>query len=593
MSIQVKGYIVERSLGTGRTGEVFLARRQSDAIKVAVRRLAPSLAREPGVPAAQTGHRAECSVLRSPVLVPVTEVITQDDELFIVESFVEGMPLSRKLARGAVPPEEVHALAMDLMDGLSELHRQRVVHGDIRPSNVFLTSKGARLLGIGVAHRAKRRKGTGGFLLRDPYDAPEMDQGVASHLTDIYALGALLMHAITGEEGPYDFLSETDEVMDELLKAMSAAPEHRHGNIEGLRLAFTDAEKRRGPVRQRAKQEEPVVVSSWTPTDNRRAKPQEASVPWPEEDDVATRVGLPAMDAQGKPLKRPTVSVLGVEPPPPKAVSARKEGTVAPGERFEELLDRARPWIPVAGGVTGLIVLGILILLLLPEQPDGMVFVEPVPTQLGDAEGQRDERPGFQVAVSPFWLDKVEVTGAAYAACVDEGKCTLPGVGGAGDPDLPVTGVTWLQAQAYCTFVDGRLPTENEWETAARSAGRYPWGDTEPGCERARYGVLPGGPCASEDGAGGAVPGPDLEAMEEGAFAHLAGNVWELVDADHLPERGPGTGEATVAGQSALRVIKGGAWSAGPEHLRPAARIGVRTDYAAEDVGFRCARSDE
>jgi len=81
--------------------------------------------------------------------------------------------------------------------------------------------------------------------------------------------------------------------------------------------------------------------------------------------------------------------------------------------------------------------------------------------------------------------------------------------------------------------------------------------------------------------------------MEEGAFAHLAGNVWELVDADHLPERGPGTGEATVAGQSALRVIKGGAWSAGPEHLRPAARIGVRTDYAAEDVGFRCARSDE
>ena len=576
MTLLVPGYVVEHSVGRGRTGEVFRALRNADAVTVAVRKIAPELASQPGIAAALMGLKGECAVLRSPSVVPIAAVVESDGAIFVVEPWIDGVTLADELARKPTPPEDVHALAMDLMDAVADLHRQRVVHGDIRPSNVLLTSYGARLVGVGVAHRTQRRKG-GGFLLRDPYDAPEMDDGVASHLTDVYAVGAVLMHAVTGEEGPYDFLSETDAVTDELLKAMSPAPEHRHGNVEALRMAFTDAEKRRGPVKKRA---EPPPPPSWM------NEPAAAAVPWPEEDEVNTRDSMPAV---GDPSPAPPT----VRPRPAKAVavSARKEGTVAPGEQFEELLDRTRKWLPLAGAVAGGLLLLIGVIAVVPDTPEDMLLVAPPIATFGDPAGQADERPGFQATIPPFWLDRVEVTAADYAACQEAGKCTPTALATPAAP-LPMAGLTWLQAQGYCTWRDKRLPTENEWEAAARGAGRYPWGDGEPDCGRARYGVLPGGPCATEDGLAGAAPGPDITTLPEETFAHLAGNVWEFVDADHRPERGPGSGGATRAGQSTLRVIKGGAWSSGAADLRPAARIGVRTDYAAADVGFRCARDD-
>lgn len=580
MNPVVPGYIIERPLGRGRTGEVWRALKESDASAVAIRRILPALAAQPGVTAALKALKGECSVLRATTVTPIADVIEHDRDVFVVEPFVEGKPLSEVLAKGAMEPEDVHALAMDVMDALADLHRQRVVHGDVRPSNVLLTSRGAVLVGVGIAHRTKRRKTSASFLLRDPYDAPEMDKGVASHLSDIYAVGALLMHASTGEEGPYYFLSETDAVMDELLRAMSPAPEHRHGNIEGLRLAFTDAEKKRGPVKQRESAPAPPVA------------PPAQAVPWPEEDDVSTRADFPSVRGFPQPKQAPEPRKVELLEPRTEAVSARKEGTVAPGERFEEAMDRVRGIAPIAGAVAGGLVVLLLFALLWPESPDDMAYVELERSAFGDPQGQTDEQPGFSAPVAPFWLDRVEVTAASYRACIDADKCTPTALAMPDDP-LPMTGLTWLQAQSYCSWRDKRLPTENEWEAAARSSGRYPWGDSSPSCDRARYGVLEGAPCAAHDGTAGPVPGPDIEEMEEDTFAHLAGNVWEFVDADHQPERGPGTGGATIAGQSALRVIKGGAWSAGPEHLRPAARIGVRTDYAAEDVGFRCARSDE
>ena len=586
MMFSLPGYVIERPLGRGRTGEVFRALREAYAIPVAVRRILPALSAAPGVAANLRGLKGECSVLRAATVVPVAEVVEHEGDLFVIEQFVDGVPLSVKLAKGGLEPDEVHALAMDLMDALADLHRQRVVHGDLRPSNVFLTSRGARLVGVGVAHRTKRRKGGGSFLLRDPYDAPEMDQGVASHLSDIYGLAAVLMHAVTGEEGPYDFLSETDEVTDELLKAMSPAPEHRHGNVEALRLAFTDAEKRRGPVKQRTA---PVPEPHFKPA---------APAPWPEEDDVATRADMPAIGPKAAALGRPKPSRAPSTPPSPaeprvdQAISARKEGTVAPGERFEEFMERARGWAPIAGAATGGVLLLAILGLVLMSDPDDMLRLEIGSVELGDPGGQADERPGLRLSIAPFWLDKTEVRASDYTACMRDGKCTAPTFA-VRDETLPMTGITWLQAQSYCTWADKRLPTENEWEAAARSAGRYPWGDAAPECGRARYGLERGGPCATEGGLPGPEAPPDPEELDEDAgFAHLAGNVWEFVDADHQPARGAGTGQATVAGQSTLRVIKGGAWSAGPEHLRPAARMGVRTDYAAEDVGFRCARDD-
>ena len=316
--IAAPGYTVGLALGRGRTGSLFRATRDSDGAAVVIRQLTPKLAAAPAVAAALRSLSVDCSTLRAPTVLPVLQVLELDGDLLVVEPYVEGSPLSRVLAGGPLPPEEVHALAMDLMDAVADLHRHRVVHGDLRPSNIHMTARGARVSGVGVALRTKRRAGQGGFLLRDPYDAPELDAGGSGHLIDLYALGAVLLYAITGDEGPHDFLPASDEVTDVLLKAVSAAPERRQGNVEALRLEFLDAEKRRGPAK--ARPVVPPTLASWAPS---LGSTPGAAVPWPEEDDVATRAGFSAVPAgvAASPAGPATLGRTASRPPEPVSFS--------------------------------------------------------------------------------------------------------------------------------------------------------------------------------------------------------------------------------------------------------------------------------
>jgi iron(II)-dependent oxidoreductase len=155
--------------------------------------------------------------------------------------------------------------------------------------------------------------------------------------------------------------------------------------------------------------------------------------------------------------------------------------------------------------------------------------------------------------------------------------------------------VTWIQAQTYCRSIGKRLPSENEWEAAARTlGGRFPWGDLEPACGRAVYGEIAGGACDRGTGGepGPAAIGPGGVEPEPETVLHLAGNVWEFVDSDYAPSRGAGSGERSQPGASTLRVVKGGAYSTSAHDLRSAARLGVLIDHQADDVGFRCALDD-
>ncbi len=224
-----------------------------------------------------------------------------------------------------------------------------------------------------------------------------------------------------------------------------------------------------------------------------------------------------------------------------------------------------------------------------PGAPAGeMVRLEAGRFPLGDAAGEPDERPARTVRLAAFYLDRLEVTQRGYARCVAARACTPPRPGlGAVGPDLPVVGVTWHQAAGYCRWAGKRLPSEAEWERAARGGeGRtYPWGE-ELSCARANFGNYRGAGLCGTRNPGRVLPGGSRPtgATPEG-LQDLGGNVWEWTADDYRPYPG-GAGR----GGARLKVLRGGACCSYFVMPRAANRLAFPADYADEDIGLRCAR---
>ncbi|MFW6051243.1 MAG: formylglycine-generating enzyme family protein [Myxococcota bacterium] len=206
------------------------------------------------------------------------------------------------------------------------------------------------------------------------------------------------------------------------------------------------------------------------------------------------------------------------------------------------------------------------------------------------------ERPSRRVWVSAFGLDRTEVSHAQWRRCMRAGACPPPRLSDA-DPRVsapahPVAGVTWDEARRYCGWVGGRLPTEAEWERAARGAAsnRFPWGDAynDRLANHGRTGDRPDG----VDGFRHAAP---VDGFVAGASPHglqqMAGNVWEWTSDWYQPDaylsqeridpEGPADGTE--------RVVRGGSWRAPPHAVRTTHRGHRLPDQAWPDVGFRCA----
>jgi formylglycine-generating enzyme required for sulfatase activity len=225
---------------------------------------------------------------------------------------------------------------------------------------------------------------------------------------------------------------------------------------------------------------------------------------------------------------------------------------------------------------------------------DGMVRVSPGPFFRGCAPSDdacfSDERPGQTVTVSAFEIDRTEVTQQAYDQCVRVGACTPPATNYSpdGEPERPVIGVSWFQANTYCAWVHKRLPTEAEWEKAARGtdASIYPWGADPATCERAVFSDPSNCGQAPQ-----AVASHPSGASPYGAF-DMAGNAQEWCSDWYgdtyyqgAPTQDP-TGPTTGTG----RVQRGGAWDNTWWNIRASSRDNADPSVGKEEAGFRCAR---
>ncbi|MGB0680508.1 MAG: SUMF1/EgtB/PvdO family nonheme iron enzyme, partial [Polyangiales bacterium] len=246
--------------------------------------------------------------------------------------------------------------------------------------------------------------------------------------------------------------------------------------------------------------------------------------------------------------------------------------------------------------------------------PAGMACVEGGRFVRGDAaEGQPDERGSGEVFVDTFFMDTHEVNNAAYQHCIDAGQCKKPRpFRGFGAAQQPVVAVSWYDAVAHCQMLGKRLPTESEWERAARGPKntRYPWGDEARGCEALTMEVKGRGPGKGK-GCGQNLTRPvGSYAPGHWGLYDMAGNVHEWVLDWYSPcyagckkecgqdcmgpnPRGPCEG-AESCPKRELRSVRGGSWYWPLERARGAARRGSEPrNRQPHRFGFRCAQNFE
>lgn len=245
----------------------------------------------------------------------------------------------------------------------------------------------------------------------------------------------------------------------------------------------------------------------------------------------------------------------------------------------------------------------------LPE-PAGMVRVPAGSFVMGD-DGDKGAKPMHKVTISrEFFIDKTEVSVADFAKCVDAKKCMPAFIHG---PDMaddeiekfgkmcnaaqrdrqdhPVNCVDFGQGAAYCAFVGKRLPTEAEWEYAARGTDgrRYPWGNEAPGCDHA---VTSGCGRAPTDTAGTKPVGSFPFAKSPFGALDMAGNVWEWVYDGFDPAIYSRDGAVDPAADSvgATGILRGGSWDFASTRLAATTRQKFQRRVGHVSTGFRCAQ---
>ena len=532
-------YQVERSIGQGGFAAVYLVRDLTLKRPLAVKVLSPDLLLSP---TARERFRREAETiaqLSHPHIVPLHFIGDAQDVVYLAMAFVDGESLADRIQReGRLSVDESARIMREVASALDLAHRRGVIHRDIKPHNVLLERETGRSLvtDFGIARTAENASLTAsGMVVGTPtYMSPEqVTGGVVDHRADLYALGCVGYEMLVGRP-PFSGTTPT-----EILMKRVAQPAER------VERARPDTPPDLAEVVNRCLEQDPEKRF-----------------------------------ASGSEIVRALGGATPTGGQPTLETHRRKR--------------RARRLPTVALGVGALVVLAVAGALLLrrgsahrapPAVPEGMVLVPAGTYAIGRDSGPASSRPAHPVQLPAFYMDRTEVTVGAFRhlATTTGG----PGVWGfvpaaTVDSLLPVTGVQWPRASAYCGLAhppNGRLPTEEEWEAAARgSDGRiYPWGSAWDGTAANTASARRGGPARVGSFPRGSTPQ---------GVADLIGNVWEWT-ASHAAAYPGGT--APLRSSPNDFVIRGGAFNT-PDSIADATRRGyvpaMSTDLAS--TGFRC-----
>lgn len=530
---------------------------------------------------------------------------------YLVSQFVDGVDLQSLLAQyGPLPSDLIIGWLQGVCQPLAYLHQKGRCHLNLKPANIRVTPSGGVFLvdtglpGLGIRPFLGESGG---------YGAPEQQaQAEVSPASDIYSLGATLYTLLTGQV-PGKALSRESGLVDlkpprevnpnvepylslVAMRAMSLRADARYESVAD----FATALQRPGSYR------EPEVGRKTA------VSPYPSPVPPPR---------LPA--SRRRQMERRTIVALSVililvlgllglfgyvnfeRPDQPGELSATATIQSAVIAALTAIAPTSTP-LPIPTTPPTPTPEPII-----TETGSQMRYVAAGLFQLGNDDGENDEKPALRVRLDAFYLDETEVTNAAYAQCVEAGACDPPDssrsayydnyYGNAEYDHYPVVFVSWYDAATFCEWRGGRLPSEAEWEKAASFEVeqmikyRYPWGDAFDG-ERLNFCDAN---CANEnadgrfnDGFRDTAPvGSYGNGRSPLGFHDMAGNVMEWV-ADWYDSRAyQNASDTNPLGppEGQFKSIRGGSWLSAADELTTTTRSSFDPTVSRTNLGFRCA----
>jgi formylglycine-generating enzyme required for sulfatase activity/tRNA A-37 threonylcarbamoyl transferase component Bud32 len=517
---------------------------------------------------------------------------------YLVMVYLPGGTLKEKLGR-QIPWADAARLLLPVAHALAYAHHEGVIHRDVKPNNILMARSGdpmltdfgiAKILEIG---ESQSLTGSGVGIGTPEYMAPEQALGEnVDARVDVYALGIIFYEMITGKKPftadtpmavvlkhindplphPSEFVPNLPEAVEHVLfKALAKKPEDRYAEMDNMVAALEGLFAGQSLIdREAAEKAAPVQIGKKEPAWYRRIKPTPAILlvisilligligilPW-KNWLAAARTSVTPTSAASLPLATTPVPLLT---PTESATSFSTE--ISPKDGMVQV------YVPAGEFLMG--------------------------SADSDPAASGDEKPQQSVYLDAFWIDQTEVTNSMYARCVQAGACQPPdsqkGTDHYGNPQYdnhPVVHVTWDDAQSYCTWVGRILPTEAEWEKAARGTdGRiYPWGNQTPDASLLNFDT--GNTTEVGHYPAGTSPYGALD---------MAGNVWEWTSSLYRPypyKADDGREDLLSRGTRVLRSGSYGSRLESPGDVRAAYRNGGGDDSLPDSqspsLGFRCA----